>query len=539
MLKVAIIHNLVTNKSTVDENDVIIQAQAVADALIELGHQPVSVMCDLDLKQLKKRLGEIKPDVVFNLVESLAGYGNLIHLVPCLLYSMGIPYTGSPSESIFLSSHKLMAKERMQMVNLPTPAWIGPYPQDVSSWFRDDFSPEKREKTTWIIKSVWEHGSIGLDKQAIFDEKTDNKSVKEYLHERALQLDDMCFAEQYIEGREFNISILSGPGGHEVLPHAEILFDGYDNSRFRIVDYAAKWDDKSYEYHHTPRCFDFPAIDKPLLTELSTIAIQCRQVFGLEGYARIDFRVDDNKRPWILEVNTNPCLSPDAGFAAAAEYAGLPFADVVKRILDNAISRKSPGSFRCLLDSEKHIIEPQNRAYSPLLAAGLKLSDPKIVFRYNPLQKDIEDVRQLISATGFFNPGEVNVAVELVEERLTKGEKSDYHFVFIEQDNRLIGYSCFGLIPCTVSSYDLYWIAIHPDFKRKGLGRMVLNETERLIYESNGTRIYIETSQRSHYSGTRSFYEQCGYNVTSILKDFYALGDGKVIYSKTLADKRV
>ncbi|MBU4414161.1 MAG: GNAT family N-acetyltransferase, partial [Proteobacteria bacterium] len=93
-------------------------------------------------------------------------------------------------------------------------------------------------------------------------------------------------------------------------------------------------------------------------------------------------------------------------------------------------------------------------------------------------------------------------------------------------------------IPCTVSSYDLYWIAIHPDFKRKGLGRMVLNETERLIYESSGTRIYIDTSQRSHYSGTRSFYERCGYNVTSILKDFYALGDGKVIYSKTLADKR-
>jgi D-alanine-D-alanine ligase len=530
MLKVAIIHNLVTNESAVDESDVIIQAQAVADALIEIGHQPVSVMCDLDLKRLKERLGEIQPDMVFNLVESLDGYGNLIYLVPCLLYSMGIPYTGSPSESIFLSSHKLMAKERMQMVNLPTPAWIGPYPQDVSSWFRDDFSPEKREKTTWIIKSVWEHGSIGLDNQAIFDEKTGNKSVKEYLHKRALQLNDMCFAEQYIEGREFNISLLSGPEGHEVLPHAEILFDEYDNSRLRIVDYAAKWDDKSYEYHHTPRCFDFPATDKSLLTELSTIAIQCWQVFGLEGYARIDFRVDDNKIPRILEVNTNPCLSPDAGFTAAVEHAGLSFVDAVERILDNAITRKSPGNFKCPLDRKKHVV--QKTSYNK------RLSDPKIVFRYNPLQKDIEDVRQLISATGFSNPSEINVAVELVEERLTKGEKSDYNFVFIEQDNRLLGYSCFGLIPCTVSSYDLYWIAIHPDFKRKGLGRIVLNETERLIYESNGTRIYIETSQRSHYSGTRSFYEQCGYNMVSILKDFYALEDGKVIYSKTLANKR-
>ena len=105
MLKVAIIHNLVTNESAVDESDVIIQAQAVANALIEIGHQPVSVMCDLDLKRLKERLGKIQPDAIFNLVESLDGSGNLIHLVPCLLDSMGIPYTGSPSESIFLSSH--------------------------------------------------------------------------------------------------------------------------------------------------------------------------------------------------------------------------------------------------------------------------------------------------------------------------------------------------------------------------------------------------------------------------------------------------
>jgi D-alanine-D-alanine ligase len=420
-----------------------------------------------------------------------------------------------------------MAKERMQMVNLPTPVWIGPYPQDVSSWFRDDFSPEKRQKTAWIIKSVWEHGSGGLDQQAILDEKTENKSVKEYLRERALQLNDRCFAEQYIEGREFNISLLSGPEGPEVLPHAEILFEGYDNSRSRIVDYAAKWDDKSYEYHHTPRCFDFPNMDKPLLKELSATAIRCWHIFGLEGYARIDFRVDDNNMPWILEVNTNPCLSPDAGFAAAVEHAGLSFADAIKRILDNAVSRKSQGSFR--LDRKKHVIEKTSYHRS--------LSDQKIIFRYNPLQKDIEDVRQLIIATGFFNPAEVNVAVELVVERLTKGEDSDYHFVFIEQDNRLIGYSCFGLIPCTVYSYDLYWIAIHPDFKRKGFGRMVLNETERLIYESGGTRIYIDTSQRSHYSDTRSFYEQCGYTAAAILKDFYALGDGKVIYTKVLGGR--
>jgi len=103
-----------------------------------------------------------------------------------------------------------------------------------------------------------------------------------------------------------------------------------------------------------------------------------------------------------------------------------------------------------------------------------------------------------------------------------------------EHYGRLAGYACYGPIACTESGYDIYWIAVHPDYQGKGLGRRILKETERLIRESSGTRIYVETSQRVQYASTRAFYEDCGYRLEAVLADFYAAGDGKVVYCKSL-----
>jgi D-alanine-D-alanine ligase len=109
----------------------------------------------------------------------------------------------------------------------------------------------------------------------------------------------------------------------------------------RIVGYRAKWKKDSYEYNHTPRRFDFPPQDAALVGQLVQMAKKCWQVFGLGGYGRVDFRVDTEGRPWILEINTNPCLSPDAGFAVAVQQSGLTFAEAVDRILCDAISRNT------------------------------------------------------------------------------------------------------------------------------------------------------------------------------------------------------
>jgi D-alanine-D-alanine ligase len=150
-----------------------------------------------------------------------------------------------------------------------------------------------------------------------------------------------CFAEQFIEGREFNLSVVDIGDRVVVLPPAEIRFENFPEGKPRIVGSAAKWDEKSFEYAATPRSFEFPESDLPLLRDLRELAERCWISLGLAGYARVDFRIDEAGQPWILEVNANPCLSPDAGLAAAAARADLPYDDLILGILKTAIRAKA------------------------------------------------------------------------------------------------------------------------------------------------------------------------------------------------------
>src|SRR5574340_353167 len=152
------------------------------------------------------------------------------------------------------------------------------------------------------------------------------------------------------------------------------------------------------------------------------------------------------------------------------------------------------------------------------------------VYRREVLPSDREQVRDLVAATGFFSAVETDIAVELVEEALARGSAaSGYFFLFAEEEGAVIGYTCFGPILGTLTSYDLYWIAVHPRFHRRGVGRELLAESERLIFRRGGRRVYIDTSSRPQYEATRAFYRAQGYREEACLQDFYAPGDGKII----------
>lgn len=148
--------------------------------------------------------------------------------------------------------------------------------------------------------------------------------------------------------------------------------------------------------------------------------------------------------------------------------------------------------------------------------------------------RDAEAVRAIVSSTGFFRPDEIDIAVELVKERLTRGAASGYHFLFADVDGATIGYTCYGPIGCTIGAFDLYWIAVHNDHRGKGLGRWLLAETERRIAAAGGRKVYIETSLKDQYAPTRGFYEGCGYAIEAVLKEFYAPGDDKIVFGRTL-----
>jgi D-alanine-D-alanine ligase len=315
--KVAILYGAVAADAAPDEQDVLVEVETARAALAALGFAPVILPVTLDLEAARQRLMHLRPALVFNLVESLEGKGRLIHLASALLESLGLPFTGSGADAAYVTSNKPLAKRLMRAAGIATPAWAEPgQPPEFGG--------------PYIVKSVWEHASIGIDDGSVVGERA---RLPALLRKRQRRHGGEWFSEAYIDGREFNLSLLAGENGVEVLPPAEMCFVGYPPGKPRIVNYAAKWDEASFEYHATPRRFDFPASDHDLLTRLEATAKACWRLFGLRGYARIDCRIDAAGEVQVLEVNINPCLSPDAGFAAAASRAGLDLKGIVARIL--------------------------------------------------------------------------------------------------------------------------------------------------------------------------------------------------------------
>lgn len=311
---------------SLDQQDVLMQAEAVEQALVDLGHEPTRLTVSMDLRSLAEDLRREDPALVINLVESVEGHGRLIHVAPALLDVLDIPYTGSPADALYVTSNKLLTKRLLAGAGIPTPESLSME----AAKGRDTPLDE-----AYIIKSVWEHASVGIEDDSVVSVR-DAHHLHLKMMDRRRKLGGACFAERYIEGREFNQSLLASDEGPMVLPPAEILFDDYPVGKRRIVGYDAKWEQASFEYHHTRRTFEFTEGEDPLLLRLAHIARSCWSLFGLKGYGRVDFRVDEENRPWVLEINANPCLSPDAGFVAAAHQAGVEFREIVERIINDS-----------------------------------------------------------------------------------------------------------------------------------------------------------------------------------------------------------
>jgi GNAT superfamily N-acetyltransferase len=158
-----------------------------------------------------------------------------------------------------------------------------------------------------------------------------------------------------------------------------------------------------------------------------------------------------------------------------------------------------------------------------------------LLYRQEIEPSDLGAILNIVQSSGFFSTAEVELACELASDRLENGSQSSYQFLFVENDDgEVIGYTCYGLIPATVASYDLYWIAVSETSRGKKLGKLLLQKTEEIILGTGGERLYAETSSRAQYASTQRFYQNCGYVAEAVLKDFYSPGDSKIIYSKVL-----
>jgi len=320
-MKILVLHSLVPPEAPPEDQDTLIAARAVSAALAWRGHAAPLAAFVPELEALRAVVAAQAPEVVFNLVEGIDGKGRLAYAAPRLLDKAGVRYTGTGAEALIVTGDKPGTKRRLREAGLPTPDWSEP-----PAWAGLDDG-------RWIVKSADEDASLGLDDASVVR----GAAVPARAGACAASYGGRWFAERYVDGREFNVAVLEEAGRPRVLPMAEMTFEEWPADRPRIVGYTAKWDEASFESTRTVRRFGVEEREPALAGELRRFSERAWSLFGCRGTARVDFRIDGQGRPLILEVNPNPGIAPDAGFAAAAARAGLSYADLVERIVKEAL----------------------------------------------------------------------------------------------------------------------------------------------------------------------------------------------------------
>ncbi len=320
--KAIILREQITDIDALDQQDSINQAKEVQKSLLENGYEACVLPFSVNMHDLKEKIEEIQPEFVFNLVD---GEYPLLHLAPLYLEYLKVPFTGGTSESIFITTHKVFAKKMLKNANIAT-----------AKYFTEDDiidSLAMYKDKLFILKPYNSDASIGIEKDAIVE--CDGTNIIREISEKSKKYKKKFFAEEFIQGREFIVAMIGSQEEFFVLHPAEILFINYPEGKHKILNYAAKWEESSFEYENTLRTFDFQEKDRPLLEELQRIARQCWKIFGLNGYARLDIRVDEQGQPFVLEINSNPNIISYGSFVAACKKLGWDYNQMIQKIITN------------------------------------------------------------------------------------------------------------------------------------------------------------------------------------------------------------
>lgn len=300
------------------------QVEAIRDALKRLGLEHRLFPLKDDVGSLVKALNVYKPDVVVNLCEGAFGDSHLEMNVPCILELLGIPYTGSPPLALGLCQDKGLTKDVLIANDIPTPNYR--ILRRFEDWKGGIDYP-------LFVKPLKEDASLGISQESfVRDDDELNKRVK-YVIKHYKQ---PALVEKYVIGRELNVAVL-GNERPKVLPISEILF-GFPNEP-KVVSYSAKWFGDSDEYKMTrPVC---PAnLDPPVKDRAERVALEAYEALYCRDYARVDIRLKGDV-PLVLEVNPNPDISREAGFARSLKAAGIPFEEFMREIIFFASERRT------------------------------------------------------------------------------------------------------------------------------------------------------------------------------------------------------
>jgi D-alanine-D-alanine ligase len=333
VLRVAVLYNLLERLQKGEERDILAEEGiieeigAVEDAIRSLGYECYVMAIRDEILSVIYWLKEIRPDVIFNLCESVYGNACWEMNIPALLDLFRIPYTGSPPLTLGLCQDKGKVKDILLSQGILTPRY---------KIFDQQIDPIRGNIFPIIVKPLHEDGSLGISKQSVvYDDETLNKQIRYVIdkyHQPAL-------VEEFIDGRELNASLVETNGKVGVLPISEIDYSEFPEGTPKICGYEAKWVTESAEYQKSKPVCPAP-LEWVMKRRVEHIAVKAFRLFGCRDYARVDMRLDRNGKLYVLEVNPNPDISPQAGMTRAIKVQGMTYVEFIGGLIERALQRR-------------------------------------------------------------------------------------------------------------------------------------------------------------------------------------------------------
>jgi len=320
----------VANQAEIDMSEVGVleEREHVQRALQQAGYKATLFNMNGEVQRLLDFVKRRQPDVIFNLCESIGNESRHEMHVAGLYELLGIPYTGAPAFVLGTCLNKARTKEILSFHGIKTARFA--IIKNIGELQEENLDL----KYPLIVKPSREDASVGIENGSVVE---DFASLKKRARSIFNNYDQPALIEEYISGRELNVAIV-GNKRPIVFPISEIDFSGLPADYPKIVTYNAKWIQGTIEYTGTVGVCPAP-LPAELEKRVKEIALKCYRVMGLRDYGRVDLRIDKNNVPYVLEVNPNPDLSDDAGFARSARTYGMSFDDTVARIIEYALER--------------------------------------------------------------------------------------------------------------------------------------------------------------------------------------------------------
>jgi D-alanine-D-alanine ligase len=506
------------------EHDILYTADCVAKCLTDAGLPVSRLGVTDDPAALLAGLKQHRPDVVFNLYEGTAKWGNTEAFVCGILELLRIPFTGSPTQPLILCRSKPLTKQLLAGAGLPT-----------APFFAVESLPVPPCPLPWpvIVKPGTEDASVGIEQASVVTSQEQLEARVRYV------LDNYgapALVERFIRGREFNVAVWDRDGTPQTLPFSEILFIDHEGESplWPIVSFDAKWHPNSRDYKATPA--KNPADVTPELhAAVAEVSVRAFHLAGCRDYARIDLRVADDGTPYILEVNPNPCISPLAGLAAGLESARVPYEEFILSLVRSAL-RRGPRP-----ELAEAIGSGLSAGSSPTPDSVLPAAvEPRMSALANGWQvraacaSDAGNLFDLTTACDALTGEDRIVLVRRLREELARSDRPDAGVFVLESREGIGG---FALLTPDNVAHGVYMVAavvVDPSQRRRGCGRLLLAAVEQAAATAGGRILTVDVSSGSAAAGLRQFLTRVGYRSAGEVPDFYKDGSSRLTYTKEL-----